>query len=185
VRVFQDGRFQSYPREHFVHIIEAYRSQSEWDRMVASVDWAVLSMRRSSSLSGAGRFPSTDWAPVYWDDAVEIVIRRLGRFGALAASHEYRFLLPSGVPALDRLDVNDRETLLAEARRNERENPIGFQAPALLCANGEAAACDRALAAAFGRPELRVAAVRLRTIRDKTAQAGGPFVAPGAIGVHR
>lgn len=84
VRVFQDGRFQSYPPEHFARIIEAFRSQSEWDKLVADVDWAVLSMQRSSPLSGAGRFPAAQWAPVYRDPAVMILVRRTGRFGALA-----------------------------------------------------------------------------------------------------
>jgi hypothetical protein len=85
VRVFQDSRFQSYPPQHFANIIGAYQSQSEWDKLVAGVDWAVLTLQRSTPLTGAGRFPPEQWAPVYRDNAVAIVVRRSGRFGALAA----------------------------------------------------------------------------------------------------
>jgi hypothetical protein len=85
VRVFQDSRFQSYPPQHFANIIGAYQSQSEWDKLVAGVDWAVLTLQRSTPLTGAGRFPPEQWAPVYRDNAVVIVVRRSGRFGALAA----------------------------------------------------------------------------------------------------
>jgi hypothetical protein len=87
VRVFQDTRFQTYPPEHFKGIVDAYQSQDEWDRLVAGVDWAVLTMQRSSPLTGAGRFQPDQWAPVYRDNAVAIVVRRTGKYGALAAGH--------------------------------------------------------------------------------------------------
>jgi hypothetical protein len=84
VRVFQDSRLQTYPLEHFRAILEASRSQPEWDALVSGVDWAVLSVPRPNALSGAGRFPSTAWSTVYEDDAVEILVRRNGRYAALA-----------------------------------------------------------------------------------------------------
>ena len=87
VRVFQDSRFQSYPPELFANIHEAYESQSQWDKLVAGVDWAVLSLSRRGPLSGAGRFPQDQWALVYQDDAIGIVVRRSGRFGALTAKY--------------------------------------------------------------------------------------------------
>jgi hypothetical protein len=84
VRVFQDSRLQAYPPEHFQMILDASRSQSKWDAMTTSVDWAVLSLPRPNALSGVGRFPDATWATVYADDAVEIVVRRSGRYGHLA-----------------------------------------------------------------------------------------------------
>ena len=85
VRVFQDSRLQAYPPEHFRAILDASRSQPAWDALVSRVDWAILSLPRPNALSGDGRFPSADWAIVYSDDAVDIVVRRSGRYAALAA----------------------------------------------------------------------------------------------------
>jgi len=82
-RVFQDTRFQAYPPDHFRRTIEASRSQPEWNGLVAGVDWAVVSVPRPNQLSGAGRFPVSEWRSVYQDDAVEIVVRRTGKFGAV------------------------------------------------------------------------------------------------------
>jgi hypothetical protein len=83
VRTFQDTRLQAYPPEHFRRIIDASRTQAAWDLLLADVDWAVLSTPRPNQLSGAGRFPSPQWVPVYGDDAVEIVVRREGRYARL------------------------------------------------------------------------------------------------------
>ena len=85
VRVFQDSRLQAYPPEHFRAILDASRSQPAWDALVSGVDWAILSLPRPNALSGDGRFPSAGWAIVYSDDAVDIVVRREGRYAALAA----------------------------------------------------------------------------------------------------
>jgi len=85
VRVFQDSRLQAYPPEHFRAILDASRSQPAWETLVAGVDWAVLSLPRQNALSGAGRFPDSAWATVYADEAVEILVRRNGRYAALAA----------------------------------------------------------------------------------------------------
>ena len=83
VRVFQDSRLQAYPPEHFRRIIDASRSQDDWNTLVAGVDWAMISVPRPNQLSGAGRFPAADWATVYLDDAIEIVVRRSGKFARL------------------------------------------------------------------------------------------------------
>jgi hypothetical protein len=85
VRVFQDSRLQAYPPEHFRAILDASRSQPAWDALVSGVDWAILSLPRPNALSGDGRFPPDAWAIVYSDDAVDIVVRRSGRYAALAA----------------------------------------------------------------------------------------------------
>lgn len=82
-RVFQDSRLQAYPPEHFTRIRYLTRSQAEWDRLVAPVDWAMLSPPRPGELSGAGQFPASEWATVFSDDAVEILVRRSGRYAAL------------------------------------------------------------------------------------------------------
>lgn len=84
VRVFQDSRLQAYPPEHFLGIMQAYRSQRDWDALVANVDWAVLSIPRPNQLSGEGRFPIAHWAVVFQDDAMEILVRRTGRYSRLA-----------------------------------------------------------------------------------------------------
>jgi len=87
VRIFQDSRFQAYPAEFFGAIHQAYQSQAEWDRLIAGADWAIVSPRVGGALSGSGRFPSDQWAAVYKDQAVVIVVRRTGQFGALAPQH--------------------------------------------------------------------------------------------------
>jgi hypothetical protein len=80
-RVFQDTRFQAYPPEHFRRTIAASASQDEWNRLVSGVDWAMVSVPRPNQLSGAGRFPVSEWRSVYQDDAIEIVVRNDGKFG--------------------------------------------------------------------------------------------------------
>jgi hypothetical protein len=142
-RTFQDGRLQAVPPGHFRAILEASRSQADWDRLVSGVDWAVLSNPRPDQLSGAGRFARTDWATIYWDEAVEVLVRRAGRFGALVQPYEYTLLLPdSDAQVVGRtLDGPDRDRLLAEARRNLMENRDGPIAPAVLCAGGDSTAC--------------------------------------------
>ncbi len=83
VRVFHDTRFQSYPPRHFETTIAAFSSQEKWDRLMAGIDWAVLTLERNTPLTGHGRFPSEQWAEAYRDGAIMIVVRRSGRFGAL------------------------------------------------------------------------------------------------------
>ncbi len=85
VRVFQDSRLQAYPPEHFRAILDASRSQAAWDALLSGVDWAILSVPRPNALSGAGRFPSVTWATVYEDEAVEILVRRNGRYANLTS----------------------------------------------------------------------------------------------------
>ena len=82
-RIFQDTRFQAYPPDHFRTTVAASRSQDEWNRLVAGVDWAMVSVPRPNQLSGAGRFPVSEWRSVYQDDAIEIVVRRAGNFGGV------------------------------------------------------------------------------------------------------
>jgi hypothetical protein len=81
--IFQDSRLQAYPPEHFAAILRAARSQSEWDELVGGLQWAVLSVPRQNTLSGAGRFPASEWATVFADDAMEIVVRRGGDYSHL------------------------------------------------------------------------------------------------------
>ena len=82
-RVFQDTRFQAYPADHFRRTIAASASQDEWNRLVAGTDWAMVSVPRPNQLSGEGRFPAPDWRTVFQDEAIEIVVRKTGRFGAV------------------------------------------------------------------------------------------------------
>ncbi len=85
VRVFQDSRLQAYPPERFRSILDASRSQPQWDALTSGVDWAIVSLARPNALSGVGRFPAATWATVYEDEAIEILVRRNGRYAALAA----------------------------------------------------------------------------------------------------
>jgi len=82
-RVFVDSRLQAYPPEHFRAIHDAAFDFAQWDRLTAGVDWAVLSVPRQNPLSGAGRFDPQAWGSAYRDGAVEILVRRSGRYGAL------------------------------------------------------------------------------------------------------
>jgi hypothetical protein len=82
-RVFQDSRLQSYPPQHFTRIIEAAGDSDRWRALVASVDWAVVSVARPNELSGVGQFVPEEWASVFKDRAVEIFVRRSGRYAKL------------------------------------------------------------------------------------------------------
>jgi hypothetical protein len=167
VRVFSDGRLQAYPQSHFEAIEDAYRSQPAWDALLSDIDWAVLATAHGGALSGGGRFPPEQWAVVYWDDAVEIVVRRSGKFGTLADADEYHLFLPARAALPDwQLNDADRAAAIAEARRNEAESPQSFRAPAFLCRLGDPRACERALALAAHRPELRADAIRLRQLHE-------------------
>ena len=84
VQIFQDSRTQAYPREHFISILVASYSPPDWEIVAADVDWAVLSVARPNQLSGVGNFPPGEWATVFADEAIEILVRRRGRFGKLA-----------------------------------------------------------------------------------------------------
>ena len=173
VRIYSDGRLQSYPADFFLRIETAYGSQSAWDRLMSGIDWAVLALHRSGALAGAGRFPQREWAPIYWDDAIEIVVRRSGKFGSMAASHEYVAFLPSTplVP-IEEWNAAERERLIAEARRNEHENPLSYRAPAFLCLQGDRGACVRAQALLVQRPDLYREAVRFARLRKVSESRG-------------
>lgn len=162
-RVFQDSRLQAYPPDHFRDIMAAYRAQPKWNELVAGVDWAMLSVPRANELSGAGRFPPSAWATVYFDDASEIVVRRAGAFAHLADEDEYRVLRPGFdpfAPLPATIAVADR--LAIEVLRNRREDPDSFAPAAWLCLNGDDEdACAAAQAIAARRPELQRAALRL------------------------
>lgn len=85
-RVFQDSRLQAYPQDHFRRMLNAWRSQPEWDAMVADADWAILSRPRDNELSGTSRFPEPVWGVAFRDAAIDIVVRRTGAYGRLAAA---------------------------------------------------------------------------------------------------
>jgi hypothetical protein len=146
VRVFQDSRLQAYPASHFESILAAADAQPAWDALVARVDWAMLSLPRANRLSGAGRFPNSHWATVYWDDAVEVVVRRTGRHAAVAAAREYRFLRPGIDPFLVASGVfgPEGDAIRAEARRQRAENPRGYAGAVVTCLSGDASGCPDA-----------------------------------------
>ncbi len=170
VRVFQDSRLQAYPPEHFRTILDASRSQEAWDAMVRGVDWAMLSTPRVNALSGVGRFPTTDWPLIYWDDAVEIVVRRSGRYAPLGSRLEYTLLMPDAdifslAPILSSSGAN---RLRAEAQRQRVENPGGFTGAAVTCLSGDRAACEDAERIAARIPSLEREAAFVRALRSGT-----------------
>jgi hypothetical protein len=143
VRVFNDSRLQAYPPAHFAEILAASESQPLWDQLVAGVDWAVLSSARPNRLSGAGRFPEQDWATVFWDEAVEVLVRRRGTRADLAARREYRFLGPRADPFLVAAGINgpDGGRIRDEAQRQREENPRGHAGAMVLCLGGDPSSC--------------------------------------------
>lgn len=168
-RIFQDTRLQAYPPEHLLATLDASQSQREWDDLTRGVDWAVLSRPRTNQLSGAGRFPRTEWATVFWDEAVELLVRREGRFRSIAESREYRFLTPDAEVFVlaARLAAVDGVSIRAEAERNRSENPEGFAAAAILCIGGDAAGCAAVERIGARRPEFQNAVALVRLLRPK------------------
>jgi len=83
--IFLDSRLQAYPPSHFRSVIEASGDRRAWAALTARVDWAVLSRPRANALSGVGEFDPAEWGVAFHDDAIEIIVRRSGRFGAIAA----------------------------------------------------------------------------------------------------
>ncbi len=166
VRVFQDSRLQAYPPEHFLRIMQAYRSQPAWDALVEDVDWAVLSRPRPNELSGAGRFPSSRWAVVYWDEASEVFVRRTGAFAGLLSAHEYRAFLPGSDPFRP-LETGAASLRIVEARRN-LETAATPEALAVVCLDaGDDDACDSLERLATAEPRLGSFAARLRRTREQ------------------
>jgi hypothetical protein len=166
-RVFQDSRTEAYPPDHFRRILSAFQSQSEWDALVAGTGWAALSRPRPNALSGATRFPRRDWATVYWDDAVEIVVRRAGSHASVIERHEYRLVLPESDVFLlaAQLTGESRARLRAEAARNRADNPNGFLAMALMCLADDAASCAGLEELARRRPSLVEPVRRIERMR--------------------
>jgi hypothetical protein len=169
VRTFQDSRLQAYPPGHFQRILDASRSQAEWDALVRDVDWAMLSTPRPNALSGAGRFPQTDWATVFWDEAIEIVVRRQGRYEAVADVRGYRLLLPDSeiIALAPILSSAEGDRLRAEAARNRVENPEGFTAAAVLCLSNDDRACESAERLGAAWPSLQDDLAVVRVLRSK------------------
>ena len=168
-RTFQDSRLQAYPPEHFQRILDASRSQADWNALVRDVDWAMLSTPRANALSGAGRFPPADWATVFWDEAIEIVVRRQSRYAAVAGTHGYRILLPDSeiVELAPRLSSPDGDRLRAEAARNRAGNPDGFAAAAILCLSDDEQACVSAERLGAAWPSLQDDLAVVRVLRSK------------------
>jgi hypothetical protein len=71
-----DARLQAVPPAHF----------AAWAALTRGMDWAVLSVPRVNPWSGNGRFDPALWAPVYKDNAIEILVRRDGRYRQLITS---------------------------------------------------------------------------------------------------
>ena len=168
-RTFQDSRLQAYPPGHFQRILDASRSQAEWDALVRDIDWAMLSTPRANALSGAGRFPQTDWATVFWDEAIEIVVRRQSQHAGLAETRGYRVLLSDSeiIELAPKLSSAEGDHLRAEAARNRAENPDGFTAAAVLCLSNDDSACEAAERLGAAWPSLQDDLAVVRVLRSK------------------
>jgi hypothetical protein len=84
-RIFLDSRLQAYPASHFRAVIDASRNPAAWAAVTAGMDWGVLSIPRVNELSGIGQFREPAWGTAYEDAAIQIVVRRSGPYGRLAA----------------------------------------------------------------------------------------------------
>jgi hypothetical protein len=168
VRAFQDSRLQAYPPEHFEAILTASRSQADWDALVRAVDWAVISTPRPNALSGAGRFPKEEWAPIFWDDAIEIRARRRGRYEAVVARLEYGIVTPESdiFTLAPMLSSPQGDRLRAEATRQRSENPDGFTGAAVACVTGVRGACDDVERLVARSPALEHEAALVRVLRS-------------------
>jgi hypothetical protein len=166
-RVLQDSRLQSYPPDHWRRILAPRGSQDSWDVLIKDVDWAMLSRPRPNQLSGAGRFARTTWATVYWDEAVEVLVRRAGRYATVASNDEYQFVTPdTNLSVLaTQLPFASRARIAAEAQRNRAENPRGFVAVAALCLTGDSQACRDVDRLAAEDPSLQNEAALVRILR--------------------
>ena len=166
-RVFQDSRMQAYPREHFERILDASQSQASWDRLVSGVDWAMLSLARPNQLSGVGRFPRESWATVYWDEAVEIVVRRTGRLAAIAGDREYVYVTPGVGLGVVAEQMANSSRIAIEAQRQAAENPKGFLGVEILCLTGDERSCAEVDRRAAEDPSLENEARLVKMLRGK------------------
>jgi hypothetical protein len=64
----------------------ASSNPAAWAALTRGVEWAVLSLPRANAYSGVGRFDPGEWGTAYRDAAIEIVVRRHGRYAALVTS---------------------------------------------------------------------------------------------------
>jgi hypothetical protein len=135
--------------------------------MASGVDWAMLSIPRPNQLSGAGRFSTSTWATVFWDDAVEVLVRRSGRYAALATQRDYQVVLPDAEVStlLPALSSSVGARTIEEARWNRADNPNGFTAAAILCVTGDRAACDDVDRLAADSPTFKEGAALVRIFR--------------------
>jgi hypothetical protein len=138
-RIFQDSRFQAYPRAHWPAIQRAERSPAAWEQLVAGVDWAMLSVARPVPLSGVGQFSRT----------------------------KYTMLMPGAdaIALAPALATDRRSRLVLEAERNVIDNPDGFTALAVLCLAGEAGGCESLDELVSRRPALAADLQRVRSGR--------------------
>jgi hypothetical protein len=166
-RTFQDSRLQAWPPEHLPAIMSASESQAEWNVLVRPVDWAVLSRPSPNQLSGAGRFPRDAWATVFWDDAMEILVRRTGEHGRLAERYEYRLLTPEADPfdLAERLWTADGARLRLEVRRQLTADPGNLSALVIACADTDDDACTRLEGLAASRPAFQPFLDRARRLQ--------------------
>jgi hypothetical protein len=65
-------------------VMRASGEPAAWAAATAAVDWGVISVPRNNELSGVGKFDPAAWGVAYRDAAIDIVVRRDGRFGTLA-----------------------------------------------------------------------------------------------------
>jgi hypothetical protein len=181
-QIFQDSRLQAYPPGFFLAILKASQNQTDWDVLTSHADWAVLSLSRPGELSGVGRFPRSEWATVYWDEAAQVVVRRHGQYTPLVERSEYAVVLPGVDPfsIAARLRTSDSERIRDEAQRNRRENPRGYLAPAVLCLGGDADACRDLDRIAEETPALRDAIDRVKRVAPAARRASEASRASGS-----
>ena len=139
VPAFVDGRVQCFPPAFFRRFYAAGHGPELFQRFLREegVEWAIT-LRTSPWLSGRGLLDGSEaWAMVYWDDQVQLYLRRdLPRFAPAIAALEYRRFRPVG-PVVGGIAAASREGLaetLAEVERYERTTSGDPMAALVRCA---------------------------------------------------
>jgi hypothetical protein len=150
-RVFIDGRNEVYA-PLLARLTKSVSDSRAWSALLRDyrIEYALLNyvdqLDRVTTIDRSGqasvgyapisstRFPRSQWALVYWDDAGMVLVRRRGVNAALAAT-EYAHLFPEGRDYQRQLVIEaglDRQAVIAELRRKLTEDPACQRARRLL-----------------------------------------------------
>jgi len=132
-KVFIDGRTDVYGPDLLYREVMSYQPKV-WEELDKEfdLDYALIdniSMKVMYDSYGLDMHRDK-WALIFWNDNSFLYVKRDGKNKALAEKYEYKYLFPDN-PNLSYLDKylkdeNDKKNLIAELRRNIKENPYGI-----------------------------------------------------------